>query len=58
MARPPDSSKSCSRRHIGNRKVILLVDEYDKPMIDNIGDLELAQQMRLGLVSQVSGCQA
>ena len=26
--------------------VTLLIDEYDKPMIDNIGDLELAQQMR------------
>ena len=29
-----------------DRKVVLLIDEYDKPMIDNIGDLELAQQMR------------
>ena len=28
------------------RKVVLLIDEYDKPMIDNIGELELAQQMR------------
>ena len=28
------------------KPVALLVDEYDKPMIDNIGDLELAQQMR------------
>ena len=28
------------------RKVVLLVDEYDKPMIDNIGKLELAQEMR------------
>ena len=27
-------------------KVVLLIDEYDKPMIDNIGKLELAQQMR------------
>ena len=25
--------------------VVLLIDEYDKPMIDNIDDLELAQQM-------------
>ena len=28
------------------RQVVLLIDEYDKPMIDNIGKLELAQQMR------------
>ena len=27
------------------RKVVLLVDEYDKPMTDNIDDIELAQQM-------------
>ena len=27
------------------RQVVLLIDEYDKPMIDNIGDLPLAQQM-------------
>ena len=27
-------------------KVVLLVDEYDKPMIDNIDDLKLARQMR------------
>ena len=34
-----------AHRHF-DRKVVLLIDEYDKPMIDNIGDLELAQQMR------------
>ena len=28
------------------RQVVLLIDEYDKPMIDNIGKLDLAQQMR------------
>ena len=28
------------------REVVLLIDEYDKPMIDNIDDLQLAQQMR------------
>ena len=28
------------------RQVVLLIDEYDKPMIDNIDDMELAQQMR------------
>ena len=33
------------------RKVVLLIDEYDKPIIDNIGDLELARQMRKQLHS-------
>ena len=33
------------------RKVVLLIDEYDKPMIDNIDDLELAHQMRKQLQS-------
>ena len=28
------------------QRVVLLIDEYDKPMIDNIDDMELAQQMR------------
>ena len=28
------------------RQVVLLIDEYDKPMIDNIGKLGLAQEMR------------
>ena len=32
------------QRH--GQKAVLLIDEYDKPMIDNIGKLELAQQMR------------
>ena len=27
-------------------QVVLLIDEYDKPMIDNIGNLQLAQAMR------------
>ena len=26
-------------------QVVLLIDEYDKPMIDNIGDIDLAQRM-------------
>ena len=26
-------------------QAVLLIDEYDKPMIDNIGDIDLAQQM-------------
>ena len=28
------------------RQVVLLIDEYDKPMIDNIDDPEMAKQMR------------
>ena len=28
------------------RQVVLLIDEYDKPIIDNISKLELAQEMR------------
>ena len=28
------------------RQVVLLIDEYDKPIIDNIGDLKLALQIR------------
>ena len=31
--------------HYG-QQIVLLIDEYDKPMIDNIGKLDLAQQMR------------
>ena len=33
-----------SRQH--GHKTVLLIDEYDKPMIDNIDDMELAEQMR------------
>ena len=29
-----------------DRKVVVLIDEYDKPMLDNIDDTELADQMR------------
>ena len=32
--------------HHYGQKTVLLIDEYDKPMIDNIGNLELALQMR------------
>ena len=31
--------------------VVVLIDEYDKPMLDNIGDLELANAVRLVLRS-------
>ena len=33
------------------RQVVLLIDEYDKPIIDNISEIELAQQMRKQLHS-------
>ena len=33
-----------AHKHYG-RKVVVLVDEYDKPMLDKIGNIELAQQM-------------
>ena len=32
-------------------KVVVLIDEYDKPMLDNIDDIELADQMRKQLRS-------
>ena len=32
-----------------SQKVVILVDEYDKPILDNITDKELAKQMRDGL---------
>ena len=35
-----DAGRKCGQQ------VVLLVDEYDKPMIDNIGNIELALQMR------------
>jgi len=29
-----------------NQKVVILIDEYDKPMLDNIEDTQIAKQMR------------
>ena len=29
--------------------VVVLIDEYDKPILDHIGDLKLAEEMRLAL---------
>ncbi len=37
--------------HQSNGPVVVLIDEYDKPMLDNIGNLELANAMRLVLKS-------
>jgi Predicted AAA-ATPase/PD-(D/E)XK nuclease superfamily len=37
-----------------DRKVAILVDEYDKPLIDNIDDLEVAEQNRKSLKSMYS----
>ena len=34
-----------AHEHYG-RKVVVLIDEYDKPMLDNIDDMQLADQMR------------
>ena len=34
-----------ARRHYG-QQTVLLIDEYDKPMLDNIGNPRLARQMR------------
>ena len=34
-----------AHEHYGH-KVVVLIDEYDKPMLDNIDDIELADQMR------------
>jgi hypothetical protein len=31
---------------VSNQKVVVLIDEYDKPLIDNIEDLDLAQKNR------------
>ena len=37
--------------HQAKGPVVVLIDEYDKPMLDNIGNLELANEMRLTLRS-------
>ncbi|WP_083945061.1 ATP-binding protein, partial [Thiomicrospira microaerophila] len=34
-----------------NQKVVVLVDEYDKPILDNITNTSLAQELRDGLVN-------
>ena len=34
-----------AHKHYG-QKVVVLIDEYDKPMLDKIGNIELADQMR------------
>ena len=39
-----DLIRQAHERH--KRQVVLLIDEYDKPIIDNIGKLELARAMR------------
>ena len=39
-----DLIRQTHERH--RRQVVLLIDEYDKPIIDNIGKLELARAMR------------
>ena len=34
-----------------NQKVVILIDEYDKPILDNIEDTEVAKKIRDGLVN-------
>ena len=34
-----------------NQKVVILIDEYDKPLLDNIEDPEVAKKIRDGLVN-------
>ena len=34
-----------------NKKVVILVDEYDKPILDNIENTKLAEDVRDGLVN-------
>jgi len=34
-----------------NQKVVILIDEYDKPLLDNIEDPEVAKKVRDGLVN-------
>ncbi len=29
-----------------NKKVVILIDEYDKPILENLDNIELAMQMR------------
>ena len=37
-----------------NQKVVILVDEYDKPILDNIDNPEIAKEVRDGLVNLYS----
>jgi len=34
-----------------NNKVVILIDEYDKPILDNITDLKIASELRNGLAN-------
>jgi len=49
------NSSGCFKRLIEesytkyNQKVVILIDEYDKPILDNIEDTEVAREMREGL---------
>jgi len=40
--------------HKYNQKVVILVDEYDKPILDNIKDTDTAKNIRNGLVNLYS----
>lgn len=41
--------QECHKKY--NRKVVILVDEYDKPILDNIENTEIAKSIRDGLVN-------
>ncbi|WP_093447885.1 ATP-binding protein [Thiomicrospira sp. ALE5] len=53
----PDSVAGCFEELIRkahakyNQKVVILVDEYDKPILDNITNTEIAKEIRDGLVN-------
>ena len=41
--------QECYKKY--NQKVVILIDEYDKPILDNIEDPEVAKKIRDGLVN-------
>lgn len=41
--------QECNKKY--NQKVVILVDEYDKPILDNITNPEIAKEIRDGLVN-------
>ena len=44
--------QECHKKY--NQKVVILVDEYDKPILDNIDNPEIAKKIRNGLVNLYS----
>lgn len=64
LALPSETIEGMTQDLLGNLfekygRVVVLIDEYDKPMLDNIGNLELAEAMRQALRSfytTLKGC--